>query len=580
MSETDSNTGTDSQQAELAQTFDKTKGARTGGLGRGRGATQVFRDAFRWLVVVYILLISIGHTLTWSWAANLHTICPFGGVVNLYTYLSSGNYVSKLHSAVFIVLLALVIGLVLTGKSFCGWICPLGTVQDGLNSLGRRLWPRAFDRVPRKAEAVLKYAKFAILIWLLIQTARTAKIVFQDWDPYYNLFNIWSDEIALSGYIVVALTVLASLFIPRPFSRYACPLGALNGLFNSVSFLNIKRDAKTCIDCKRCDKVCPVNISVSTVNVVRNVECIRCLKCVESCPVNKKTGGTLRVRTWFDRPAAGKARRAVPNPVLYSLALAAFVIPIVVAMLSGSFGITASRTFAVVEDIRGSSTIADIVANYDITQEELYNGFGIPASVPTSTKLKDVQVAMGLEGKEIVSPETVREAIRYIADPLAIAADKAGIPSARATEVAATNGLSVDDSVREHMLRGKPGSIAFFFTGSWPGQAPEGGTGTGTSTGTTSPATTSSTTPQGGTGTGGGTGGGTGTGTGSTSETTPDIKGTTTLGEMRAKVKDFAAFLVAFGIPAGEPDSSTLKELASKYGFEVTAVREYVAQQQ
>lgn len=579
---------TESRDRAPVDDFEQQAGARRGALPRRKTRTQVFRDALRWVIVAYVLLISIAHTLTQSWAANLHTICPFGGVANLYTYFSTGNYVNKLHSAVFIMLLALAIGLILTGKSFCGWICPLGTIQDGLNAAGRKLWPSAYDKLPRKVESVLRYAKFAILALVLIQTARTGKLMFQNLDPYYNLFNIWTDEIAVSGYVVVAATVLLALFVPRPFCRFACPLGALNGLFNSFSFLNIKREVSSCIDCGRCDRVCPVKIRVSQVNVVRDVECTRCLKCVESCPVNKKTGSTLKVRTWFDRPASGKSGRAVATPVLWSLALAAFVIPIVVAMASGNFGITAARTFGVVEDIRGSSALSDVIENYNVSAQELYNGFGIPESVAPSTKLKDVQTAMGISGEEIVSPETIREAIRYIDQPLQAMGEQAGIPAERVAEVAKLNGLPATALVREHMQGGVPGSIAYLLTGSWPGEAGGGaqpGDGGGTATTSPTPATTTTsvgpaTSTTKAPGTGGGTGTGTGGGgTGTTSETTPDIKGTTTLGEMRAKVKDFDAFLAAFAISPDEADSVTLKELAGKYGFEITAVRDYVAQQ-
>ena len=104
---------------------------------------QWFRYGVQALVAIYVLAIVIANTVGESWAANLHTICPFGGVANLYTYLSDGGYVAKLHSAVFVMLLALVIGLVLTGKSFCGWLCPLGSVQQALGWIGQRLWPRA-----------------------------------------------------------------------------------------------------------------------------------------------------------------------------------------------------------------------------------------------------------------------------------------------------------------------------------------------------------------------------------------------------------------------------------------------------
>lgn len=87
--------------------------------------------------------------------------------------------------------------------------------------------------------------------------------MFEPYDPYYNLFNIWTDEIVITGYISVLLTLGLSLFIERPFCRYACPLGAINGLFNSISIFGIKRKKDTCINCSLCDKACPVGIVVS-----------------------------------------------------------------------------------------------------------------------------------------------------------------------------------------------------------------------------------------------------------------------------------------------------------------------------
>ena len=328
---------------------------------RGVRALQWVRYSVQTLVAAYVLLVVIANTVGERWAANLHTICPLGGVVNLYTYFSDGGYVAKLHSAVFIMLLALLVGLVLTGKSFCGWICPLGSVQQGLGWVGQRLWPRAYNKVPRWLERILQYLKWAVLIWVLVQTARSARLVFQDWDPYYNLYHIWTDEIALSGYIVTGVTLLLSLFIPRPFSRYACPLGAFNGIFNSFSFIGIKRDDKSCTDCGRCSKVCPVNIDLCATSTIRSIECTRCLKCVDVCPQNSKTSDTLRLHTWFSglarsrrgdalspadsttpdaAAAAPRTRRlSVPTWAFAAIAVAAFALPILITVLTDNFQI-------------------------------------------------------------------------------------------------------------------------------------------------------------------------------------------------------------------------------------------------
>jgi polyferredoxin len=400
---------------------------------------QWFRHGVQTAIAAYVLVIVIANTVGETWASNLHTICPLGGVVNLYTYLSGGGYVAKLHSAVFIMLLALIIGLVLTGKSFCGWICPLGAVQEGLGGIGRRLWPRAYDRVPRWLERVLHYLKWAVLAWVLVQTARTSLLVFQDWDPYYNLFRIWTDEVAISGYAVTGVTLLLSLFIPRPFSRFACPLGAFNGLFNSFAFIGITRDATTCTECGRCTRVCPVNIDLCATKTVWSVECMRCLKCIDACLVNSRAPNTLRLHTWVGRftrprdaaPGTTQRRRPVSTWIFAAIAIAAFVVPILVTNLTGDFQITGGRgggggggggggrgesqesvepaTSTENESdaqesgssstIRGSTTLGDIQAmgaDIAVFMEE----FGIPADTPPTTRLRDLTELYGFEISE------------------------------------------------------------------------------------------------------------------------------------------------------------------------------------
>jgi polyferredoxin len=81
--------------------------------------------------------------------------------------------------------------------------------------------------------------------------------------------------------------LLGSLFVERPFCKYACPYGALLGLTNFFRVFGIKRNKETCIDCKACDKACPMNINVSGAGTVRNHQCISCLECTSeaACPV-------------------------------------------------------------------------------------------------------------------------------------------------------------------------------------------------------------------------------------------------------------------------------------------------------
>jgi hypothetical protein len=260
-----------------------------------RKKTAAIRVVVQIAFFVLIALISVNHTLEESGkgipvvsAASLHSLCPLGGVVSVYQYFDTGTMVKKTHESSF-VLMWIGFGLaVLFGPVFCGWVCPMGSIQEWFGKLGKKIFGKRYNRfIPYKYDKYLRYLRYLVLALVVYMTAASATLLFANVDPYYALFHLWSGEVAISGIVILVLVLVLSLFVERPFCKYACPYGALIGVFNLFRIFKIQRNASSCIDCKACDQSCPMNIPVSETLVVRNHQCISCMKCSseQGCPV-------------------------------------------------------------------------------------------------------------------------------------------------------------------------------------------------------------------------------------------------------------------------------------------------------
>lgn len=263
---------------------------------------------------VLIALIAINHTLAESGqaisflsSASLHAVCPFGGVVTIYQFVTAGTFVQKIHQSAFVLMIVGFLLALLFGPVFCGWVCPLGTVQEWFASIGRRLFKkRRYNHfIPAKIDRPLRYLRYLVLAWVLYMTATSGTLIFAEYDPYFALFNFWTSEVAIGGLVVLGLTLAASLFVERPWCKYACPYGAVLGLTNLFRVFSIRRSASTCRMDGACDITCPMNINVSAKSIVRDHQCISCMECTSEarCPV----AGTVTF-------AAGRLEREAKTP--------------------------------------------------------------------------------------------------------------------------------------------------------------------------------------------------------------------------------------------------------------------------
>ena len=166
----------------------------------------------------------------------------------------------------------------LLGVLFCGWLCPMGTLQEWAFKLGRMLkLPQL--RVPYSIQRYLQLSRY-ILYFLA-----TLSVTFAILHGTRTLGSLMKGkEIALASLVVFIIFMITSMFINRPFCNYICTGGARRGLWSVIRIIGIRRDTSRCINCKLCSKACPMNIDVANTDFVRHPNCIGCMSCISACP--------------------------------------------------------------------------------------------------------------------------------------------------------------------------------------------------------------------------------------------------------------------------------------------------------
>ncbi|MCF6180222.1 MAG: 4Fe-4S binding protein [Geopsychrobacter sp.] len=220
---------------------------------------------------------------------GVEAFLPIGALVSLKNWLFNGQ-VDAIHPAALVLFVTFVALALLTRKSFCSWLCPVGTIEELMWKLGQRLFGRLWhpwawlDRLLQS----LKYLLLLFFVKLILIDMPPASLKGFLAAPYWAVADIkmlhFFTGMAGIPLLTIVLLLVLSLFFRNPWCRYLCPYGALLGLFSFFSPVRIRRNKEICIDCKSCSRVCPARLPVAEKTQILSPECTACLTCVAHCP--------------------------------------------------------------------------------------------------------------------------------------------------------------------------------------------------------------------------------------------------------------------------------------------------------
>ncbi|HXX72519.1 MAG TPA: 4Fe-4S binding protein [Candidatus Acidoferrales bacterium] len=302
------------------------------------------RFKFKWtlprMIVQLISLVAVNAVALTLIFPNIKVQpIPFG----LPILVSVNSHLSAVYSAMDLMQLELsqpefpfiVVGTVLligavVGRAFCGWVCPIGFIQDIITNLKGRLdfiSPRTHQSSKklkylfflgtflisgslavalalgegssyRAALGILATGPFIAIspdgtlfgtIPTLIGLGRQSFFSFLTHPP--TIQQVWTDLLATPPLLALRILILIGFFcaawrVPRFWCRYVCPTGAMMAVFQKYSVAGLKRDPVKCTKCPHCEIKCPMQINILDLpwEKFNDPECIMCMECVDACP--------------------------------------------------------------------------------------------------------------------------------------------------------------------------------------------------------------------------------------------------------------------------------------------------------
>lgn len=219
---------------------------------------------------------------------GIEAFLPIAALLGIREWLFSGS-LNPIHPAAVVILLSALLVSLLLRRSFCSWICPVGTVEELLWKRGFSIFKRNI-RLPKWLDCILRSPKYLLLaffiyfIFIKMPIEQVNGFIASDYNKIADA-RLLDFFLNLSGFPLIFILVLLLLSLPirNPFCRFLCPYGALLGLFALFSPAKVTRDNKTCVACGVCSQFCPVYIPVMEKERVHSPECVGCWRCISYC---------------------------------------------------------------------------------------------------------------------------------------------------------------------------------------------------------------------------------------------------------------------------------------------------------
>jgi ferredoxin-type protein NapH len=183
-------------------------------------------------------------------------------------------------------LIVLVFYLVVGGRAYCSWVCPVNVITDAAEWLRGRLNIKGGARFSDKT-------RYWLLGAILVVSAVTGSIAWELVNPVSMVYRGLVFGMGLAWGIVAAVFLLDLLVGRRAWCGHLCPVGAFYGLLGEAAVLRVSAVRREqCDDCMDCFAVCPEHQVIKPAlkgadkglgPVITSGHCTNCGRCIDVC---------------------------------------------------------------------------------------------------------------------------------------------------------------------------------------------------------------------------------------------------------------------------------------------------------
>lgn len=186
----------------------------------------------------------------------------------------------------------------LIGRVYCSTVCPVGTLQD-IFKKGRRFIKPLNKPFSFRPGSKMRYYILGIYIFCIIAGVAAVPFWIEPWSIMRNIagdihpasesaewirLGVGVTTGIIAGVVSALLLLIVALITGRGFCTDICPVGTALGCFSNYTLYHIELDPDRCINCMKCEDICPSQCIKVSRRYVDNSRCVRCFDCGHVCP--------------------------------------------------------------------------------------------------------------------------------------------------------------------------------------------------------------------------------------------------------------------------------------------------------